>query len=199
MFLKTLITWFLNYLNIPGVIYFSLSLHHHPSPRSISLSWLSIVTCKLFSLFCFCLPVVYFLHTSQNDLLMYVSYIILLLLKLLSVFLLHVEQSPNFLVPVSPNFWVHQDLQDLTLTLYTIDFFSSNYLFLERGEEKEKERERNINVWLPLTHLRTIDLTCNPGMCPDWELNQWLFGLQASTQSTEPHQPGLQTIVLFNL
>ena len=26
---------------------------------------------------------------------------------------------------------------------------------------------------------------CNPGMCPDWELNQ---RLQAGTQSTEPHQ-----------
>ena len=24
----------------------------------------------------------------------------------------------------------------------------------------------------------------------DWELNQWPFDLQASTQSTEPHQPG---------
>ena len=29
-----------------------------------------------------------------------------------------------------------------------------------------------------------------PGMCPDWELNQRPFGLQAGTQSTESHQPG---------
>ena len=28
--------------------------------------------------------------------------------------------------------------------------FLKDYLFLERGEEKEKERERNISVWLPL-------------------------------------------------
>ena len=36
----------------------------------------------------------------------------------------------------------------------------------------------------------TGDLACNPGMCPDWELNRWPFGLQISTESTEPHQPG---------
>ena len=28
-------------------------------------------------------------------------------------------------------------------------------------------------------------------MCPDWELNQWLFGLQAGAQPTDLHQPGL--------
>ena len=39
----------------------------------------------------------------------------------------------------------------------------------------------------------TGDLTCNPGMCSDWELNQQPLGLQASTQSTEPHQPGLKS------
>ena len=37
----------------------------------------------------------------------------------------------------------------------------------------------------------TGDLACNPGMCPDWKLNQGPFGSQAGTQSTEPHQPGL--------
>ena len=31
----------------------------------------------------------------------------------------------------------------------------------------------------------TGDLACNPGMCPDWESNQQLFGFQAYTQSTE--------------
>ena len=58
-------------------------------------------------------------------------------------------------------------------------------LFLERKEG----RERNINVWLPLVS-HTGDLACNPGMCPDQESNQWPFGSQASTQSTEPHQTG---------
>ena len=68
------------------------------------------------------------------------------------------------------------------------------YLLLERGERREKERERNSNV-LEI-HQSVIsctppagDLAHNPGMCPDWELNQRLFGSQAGTQSTEPHQP----------
>ena len=33
--------------------------------------------------------------------------------------------------------------------------------------------------------------TRNPGMCLNWESNRVPFGLQAGTQSTEPHQPGL--------
>ena len=35
------------------------------------------------------------------------------------------------------------------------------------------------------------DLAYNLGMRADWKLNRRPFGLQASTQSTEPHQPGL--------
>ena len=38
----------------------------------------------------------------------------------------------------------------------------------------------------------TGDLAHNPGVCPDWELNQGPFGSLASTQSTEPHQLGLK-------
>ena len=33
--------------------------------------------------------------------------------------------------------------------------------------------------------------TGDPGMCPDWESNWQPFGSQVDTQSTEPHQPGL--------
>ena len=33
-------------------------------------------------------------------------------------------------------------------------------------------------------------------MCPDWESNQWLFGLQAGIQSTEPHQLRLYLYIL---
>ena len=40
------------------------------------------------------------------------------------------------------------------------------------------------------------DLACNPGMCPDWELNQQPFGLQDSTQSTEPHQSGQNAFLI---
>ena len=71
------------------------------------------------------------------------------------------------------------------------------YLFLERGEGREKERERNFSVQekqcpLVASHMPpTGDLAHNPGMCPDWESNQWPFGSQASIQSTELHYPGL--------
>ena len=37
-----------------------------------------------------------------------------------------------------------------------------------------------------LSYAPTGDLAHNPGMCPDWELNQWPFGFQAGAQSTEP-------------
>ena len=70
-------------------------------------------------------------------------------------------------------------------------FFKILFISFYRGEEREKERERNINVWLPLSQPSTGDLTHNPGMYPDWELNWWPFGSQAGTQLTEPHQPGL--------
>ena len=43
----------------------------------------------------------------------------------------------------------------------------------------------------------TGDLAHNPGMCPDWESNQRPFGSQASTQSTEPHQPGYNTYIFI--
>ena len=70
-------------------------------------------------------------------------------------------------------------------------FLKRFYLFISRQKRREGEREeRNISVWLPLTHTPTGDVACNPGMCPDWESNQQLFGSQASTQSTEPHKPG---------
>ena len=35
---------------------------------------------------------------------------------------------------------------------------------------------------------------CNPGMCPSWDLNQRSLDLQASSQSNELHQPGLDVI-----
>ena len=41
----------------------------------------------------------------------------------------------------------------------------------------------------------TGDLAGSPGMCPDWESNLQPFGLQAGTQSTEPHQPTVQFII----
>ena len=69
------------------------------------------------------------------------------------------------------------------------------FIFRERGRE-QKERERNISVssdvWLSLAcPPLTGDLAHNPGVCPDWDSNRQPFS-QASTQSTEPPQPGLK-------
>ena len=69
------------------------------------------------------------------------------------------------------------------------------YLFIFReGEGKEKGREASMCGCL-LQRAPTGDLAHNPGMCPDWESNRQLFGLQAHTQPTEPYQPGLMTIL----
>ena len=81
-------------------------------------------------------------------------------------------------------------------TLFFKRFHFYLFIFREGKGERKKERERNINVWLPLTWLPTGALAHNPGLCPDWESNQWPFGSQAGTQSTQPHQPGwLWTLV----
>ena len=55
----------------------------------------------------------------------------------------------------------------------------------------EKERERNMDVQerhrLIACHKSPAgDLAHNPGMCPDWKLNQRPFGLQVGTQSIQP-------------
>ena len=74
--------------------------------------------------------------------------------------------------------------------------FKRSYLFvfIERGKEGEREGEKHPCV--VASHTPTIwDLACNPGMRPDWELNQQPPNLQASTRSTETHQPGQGAVV----
>ena len=68
------------------------------------------------------------------------------------------------------------------------------YLFLESGEGREKERERNIGA--REKHRSVASYTPptrhpahNPGVYLGWESNWQPFGLQASAQSTEPHEP----------
>ena len=79
--------------------------------------------------------------------------------------------------------------------LHNVFFFLRFYLFFrERGREGEKHqcvRETLINC---LLHAPPPE-TCNPGMCPDQELNQRPFSSQASTQPSEPHQPQLHKIL----
>ena len=69
-------------------------------------------------------------------------------------------------------------------------YFLRFYLFMERGEGRDKERERYISS-VASHRSPSGDKAHNPSKCPDWELNQWPFISQAGTQSTEPHQPGL--------
>ena len=61
----------------------------------------------------------------------------------------------------------------------------------EMKKEGERERKRNTDVrekhWLFAFPNALRDLTCNPDMCPDQELNQQPFGLWDNAQSTEPH------------
>ena len=81
------------------------------------------------------------------------------------------------------------------MELFTLYHFQSLYMlsFRERGERRKKERKRDIDVWEKHIDRFTPpagDLVHNPGMCPDQELNQRPFGLQAGAQSTEPFQPG---------
>ena len=72
-----------------------------------------------------------------------------------------------------------------------ISFFKKRfYLFYFRQRGREGEIEGEKHQCMVASHVPpTGDLACNQGMCPDWELNQQHFGLQAGTQSTEPHQP----------
>ena len=64
------------------------------------------------------------------------------------------------------------------------------FIFRERGREGERRREKHQCVVVASCTPPTGDLAHNPGVCPDWELNWQHFGLQAGTQSTEPHQWG---------
>ena len=68
-------------------------------------------------------------------------------------------------------------------------------LFLDRGRKRKREKHQCVvaSQAPPTGHL-----ACNPGMCPDWESNWLPFDSQASTQSTEPQQPGLMLIDLKN-
>ena len=76
------------------------------------------------------------------------------------------------------------------------------FLLLERGEGREKKRERHSTVGEIQQSVAsrtppTGDLACNPGMCPDWESNQWPFSFGDDAQPTEPHWSGLPSVSSF--
>ena len=77
------------------------------------------------------------------------------------------------------------------MDIILLSVFLIFYLFIcrEKGRDGEREGEKHqCVVASPTPPIR--DLTCNPGMCPDWDFSRQHFGLQAHTQSTELHQPG---------
>ena len=74
--------------------------------------------------------------------------------------------------------------------IHVVGFKDFIYIYiLQKGREREREGEKHQCV--VASHAPpTGKLACNPGMCPDWELNWQPLDSQAGTQSTEPHQPG---------
>ena len=76
-------------------------------------------------------------------------------------------------------------------------FFIKDFIYFREGREGERKGEKHqcaVASHVPLVG----DLTCNPVMCPDWELTWRPFGSQASAQSTEPHQPGPEISLTLN-
>ena len=71
-----------------------------------------------------------------------------------------------------------------------------SFIFRERGREGEREGEKHQCV-VAFCMPPVGNLAHNSGVCPDWELNSRPFGLQAVTQSTTSHQPGLEETI-FN-
>ena len=68
-------------------------------------------------------------------------------------------------------------------------FWKILFTFRECRREEEREGEKHQCVVTSDTPI-TGDLARNPGIWPEWELNQWPFGSWAGTQCTEPHQSG---------
>ena len=116
--------------------------------------------------------------------------------------LLQLKFPSSFSVLSNIYYFVGNISHSFSLLSFFKDFI---YLFLETGERKDKERERNISVWLPFICPLLETWPSTQAWALDWESNQRPFGLQASTQSTEPHQPGpfslhrINGIVMLNL
>ena len=72
-----------------------------------------------------------------------------------------------------------------------------NILFLifrewRREGEREGEKHRRVREhWLVASHTCPRGLNLQPGMCPDWELNQQPFTFWDDARASEPHWPGL--------
>ena len=97
--------------------------------------------------------------------------------------------------------WCSYSLEEIKSSKYVRYMFPLKkrfylFIFRERGREGERKGEKH-QCESHLSYSPTRDLACNLGMCPDWESNQWPFGLQTGTQTTEPHQSGQMFPFLF--
>ena len=70
------------------------------------------------------------------------------------------------------------------------------YLFLDI---RKGRRQSDISVWMLLEHLLLWTWPATQVCALGWECNQWVFDSQASSQSTESHQPRLINNFLNNL
>ena len=83
--------------------------------------------------------------------------------------------------------------RNLTSNNYFIYFFKFN--FREGKGGRNRGKKTSVCSCLSLAPYRGQGPTTQ-ACALDWESNQLPFGLQASTQSTEPHQPGWYTKLL---
>ena len=81
------------------------------------------------------------------------------------------------------------------LFLFFLFFFKVLFIYFQREGKGRRKQGKETSMYGCLSRAPNwgpgLQLACNPGMCPDWELNQRPFGSQSGTQSTELHQPGL--------
>ena len=97
------------------------------------------------------------------------------------------------------HFTIHTNIEscctpetNIILCFYEIFIFLKILLIYFQTEGKGGRKKGQKHQCVVASHVPPIgDLACNPGMCSDWEQNQQPVGSQASTQSTDPHQPGL--------
>ena len=81
------------------------------------------------------------------------------------------------------------------------DILKISCIYFQREEKGGRKRRRETCTRETqigcLSHGPTGDLVRNAGTCSDREWNQRPLVSQASTQSTEPHQPGLKAIFSY--
>ena len=123
------------------------------------------------------------------------------------IFLIWSQEPTHYWLALSITLWERiwfDSIRFSTLSTFfhflnrTVCFFS--IAFRERGRERWGVERENTDVrnidHLPPVCTPTGDPTRNLGMCPDWELNSWLFGAQDKFKPTEPHQPGQDPVFL---